>query len=663
VIDHGKGVSGLVLDRLGLLPAAVAIAWIVAGLPLLVAGVFRPLPAVLLFLVVVGAMGAWAWRAARPYPVPTWSLLAVGTVALAATVSNVLLRSEHVVLRRDAGSYAQFADWLAGHGRLPIPARLGAFGGPDPALVVDSPAFYGIGDAVQPQFMTGLPLLLAAGDWMAGWTGMLMVSPVLVGCALLAFGALTARLVGPRWAPLAVLALAAAQPVWHVARSTYSESLALLLVLAAFLALTRALEDRGRAAGAAALAGFLLAGSAAVRVDALREIMLAVAVAGALLAARRREAWPFVGGLAAGLTLGVADGLLLSSEYLRDVGASLRPLLALLAATVLVTAIAVPVLRARGPLRLPGWAPTAAGGTVLAGFVLLAARPWLYTDRGQPPRAARAVAGLQARQGLPVDGQRTYAEQTMQWLAWWVGWPLLALAAVAAGLLVAKAVRGEGSPAWPALLVVMLGSTVLSLVRPGITPDHPWAERRFVVVALPALVLLATFAARWLTSKAVRPAARRPVALLAGVAIIAPTVWASAALFPLRTEVGQPGAVEQVCAALPADAAVLLLDPRAKREWPPALRGRCGVPAASVGEAGSEPPSAATVRRLVAATRAAGHTPVLLTAGSPDPLVAVGAEPRKIVTLDTHEDARVLEHRPSHPVPLAIEVWLAVPVP
>ena len=36
-------------------------------------------------------------------------------------------------------------------------------------------------------------------------------------------------------------------------------------------------------------------------------------------------------------------------------------------------------------------------------------------------QSARVVAGLQARQGLPVDGGRTYAEQTLAWTSWWVG--------------------------------------------------------------------------------------------------------------------------------------------------------------------------------------------------------------------------------------------------
>jgi len=675
--------AGLLLDRLGLLPAVLALAWILGGLPLLLAGVYRPLPAVAAFAVLAVPMAGWAWRVASPHPAAWWSVAAVVGIAVAFVLVNGLLHSEHVVLRRDAGSYAQIADWLAAHGRVPIPARLDAFGGRDPALVTYSPAFYDIGDAVEPQFMTGLPLLLAAGGWLAGWAGMFWLPPVFGGAALLAFGALTARLVGPRWAPLAVLVLAVTQPVWHAARSTYSEPLALLFILTALLALTVAL-DRGRP-GAAGLAGLLLAGSMTVRVDALREVMLAVPVAGALVLARRRAAWPLVGGLAAGLALGLADALLFARGYLRGIATSLLPLVALFVVTLTGTVAAVAALRRRRfnftGLHHPA---TAVSLAVVATFAFFVVRPLVHTGYTRP---LPSVAGLQLRQGLPVDGRRTYAEFSLHWLSWWVGWPLLVLAVGAAAVLAARVVRGRASWSWAAVLVVTMGSTLLTLWRPGITPDHPWADRRFVVVVLPGLVLLAT----WSVSELSRRfgGARRTLVTGAGIlAALGPAVWASAALFPLRTEVGQPAAIERVCAALPGDAAVLLVDWRARREWPSMLRGQCGVPVAGVTLAivtqpgvtkavvtqadgrqaegrvpGVSRPEPEDVRRLVARIRAAGHTPILLAAEYPAVLSDLGLQPRQVVSLATTEDSRSLARRPSTTAGLAVDVWIAVPRP
>ena len=77
----------------------------------------------------------------------------------------------------------------------------------------------------------------------------------------------------------------------------------------------------------------------------------------------------------------------------------------------------------------------------------------------------------------------------------------LAVALITLAVLFARVARawtaGEGLPAWAGVLVVASGSTLLTLWRPGITPDHPWAERR-LVIALPFVALLVTAGAAWL---------------------------------------------------------------------------------------------------------------------------------------------------------------------
>jgi hypothetical protein len=60
---------------------------------------------------------------------------------------------------------------------------------------------------------------------------------------------------------------------------------------------------------------------------------------------------------------------------------------------------------------------------------------------------------------------------------------------------------GRALPSWFGPFLVGLGSTVLILYRPGITPDHPWADRRLVPVVLPTVVLLACAALVWLAAR------------------------------------------------------------------------------------------------------------------------------------------------------------------
>src|SRR5262249_59997675 len=112
-----------------------------------------------------------------------------------------------------------------------------------------------------------------------------------------------------------------------------------------------------------------------------------------------------------------------------------------------------------------------------------------------------------------VGGGRTYAEPAMQWVSWYTGPVTLAAAWVVLAVLAARAVRwwtGDVAipvPNWLGPAAVGLASTVLTLYRPGITPDHPWADRRLVPVVLPTMVLAATAGVVALTREAAR---RRP---------------------------------------------------------------------------------------------------------------------------------------------------------
>jgi hypothetical protein len=305
-------------------------------------------------------------------------------------------------------------------------------------------------------------------------------------------------------------------------------------------------------------------------------------------------------------------------------------------------------------------------GLVLLTAVALASRPlWLTVRQDPNDPGSRVVAGLQLQQGLTIDGGRTYAEHTVGWLAWWVGVPVLLLALAAAVVLAHRAGRvltGKAVPAWLGPWVVAVGSTVLTLYRPGITPDHPWADRRLVPVVLPALVLLATGVVAWV----VRRARRRwplPLLVLATVlgpgALLVPPALATSSFLTERSEHGEVAAVARACDAFePTDTAVLL-DSRAANEWTQVLRGPCGVPSLVVRVPRGQAVPQATLDRVVRAVRDAGRRPVLVTAESPDRLRSVGARPRQVVDLRTSEDQRWLERRPDGLTALDVDLWIA----
>ncbi len=723
---RGERVAGAVLARTG--PgAAFAVAGVALAAAVLVpAGLWRPLVAWPVVAVVV-ALG-WRLAAALPArPVPVWSAALCGLAAVGHGVWAALTHAEHVVLRRDSGSYALYAQWVATRHGLPVGGRLDAFGGPEvlgvPGFTLASPAYYQVlegpagdpaGAHVVPQFLVGAPALWSLGWWVDGWPGLLVVPAIVSAFAVLAVAGLAARLVGPNWAPLAATALALTFPVLHVARSTYSEAPALLLVAAAAaLAVDATVASRGlpSAAGQAAArrlalgAGLVLGLAGLVRVDALREVALVLPICAVLALRGHPAAGPLVGGALAGTAVSALAALGLSRPYLDSIAGSLLPLAAVFVVLGGGSLVAVALGRRRRPAtRAPGrptrLLPLAAGLIVAGVGAVLASRPWWLVVRQDPDDpGARYVRGLQVGQGLPLDGGRTYAEHSLDWVAWWTG-PLAVVAAWAAlAVLAARAVRWwldsrsglpgrtgpdapptPPAPRWLLPAFVGLGSLVLTLFRPGITPDHPWADRRLAAVVVPVVVLAATAAA----ATAFRWARRRtPATLLAGVTVVAvagllvPPALATWPLAQVRTERGEPGAVAAVCAALRPGDVVLAVDPRGANEWPQVVRGVCGRPAAALRVPRRPTPrqlqeavaAVDAVRRRVAAARVDARPGrlVLLAAGGDVPgretLTGLGVDPAALATpaarLTTVEDARLLVRRPDGVVALPVEVWLA----
>ena len=85
---------------------------------------------------------------------------------------------------------------------------------------------------------------------------------------------------------------------------------------------------------------------------------------------------------------------------------------------------------------------------------------------------------------------------------WYLGGPVLALAAVGAAALTYGCLRGRW-PSWALPLLTFAWSVLVFLYQPSITPDQPWASRRLVPAVEPAFILLAVWAVAW----AMRPAA------------------------------------------------------------------------------------------------------------------------------------------------------------
>jgi hypothetical protein len=727
-------------------PALLAIAWLLPGTGMLLAGRLLPLPMVIIFVplavavcyfamrrlpsswpqfgepdtdgapdAVLDATAAAGWRANAP----VGALIATVAIAAGFGVWQALLRSEQVFSAGDPSVYLQYGYWIAEHGTARIPASASAFGGSG-GLVFASPGFNVSGGSLSPSLLPGLPLVLAAGTWLSGLGGALLMPAVLGGCAVLSFAGVVGRLAGPKWAPVGALVLAVSLPELYVSRTPFSEPLVQVLL---FGGLCLFIDSFGVLGGGIALAGFgglALGLTAEVWFGSLSVLLPAFPVLALLFVARRRQAGPFGLGLVLGIGIGLSVALVLARLYLSMMSSELH-LFGLCAAgfalaTALIAPLAFPAARAR-VRRAFGWRLSMVGlrgeeislpsletsvqwlalALPVLALIGLAIRPYLQTVRGQAdPTLIREVAALQRIAQLPVDGRRQYYEQSFDWVLWYLGVPAVLLACAGAAALGRRMVRAAfewrssvvAARLWGLPLLIIAWSVATVLWDPDVAPWQPWASHRLVPVVLPGLVLLGVWVASRLTLRAAVLGASRltivAVAVCCVLALAIPPLVASlnpgllprasvgrhaSALFKLASRArlrgmgasstygGSVAAASGLCAAIGPSASVVFVDASTASEFAPTVRVLCGIPAASMA-VGS---SATAVEQVATAIERAGRRPVLL-GPSRASVSLFGIVPRAVVSLRTSEDAEVLTGPPAGVWPVSYEVWMASPL-
>jgi len=695
--------AGGLFGAVTVVPALLAAAWLLPALPLLLAGRLSAPPLVFMFSPLAVGLCYFALRrrpanwpgfcvshggtspkaplappAGAAKPVPWWAVAATVAVAAGFAVWQIAERTQQVIILRDPAAYLQTAYWIAHHGSLPIPHEADAFGGAYPGLTFASAGYSTAGSGLVPQFMTGLPLVLAAGIWLGGVPAALVVPPLIGACAVLSFGGLAGRLAGARWAPAAAAALALSLPEQYTSRGTFGEPLVQVLLFGGLCLLADSLviaRQPGAAAAMpgqdrvlAALAGLALGLTSLVRIDGLSDILPAVPFLGLLLGARRRQAVPFGLGLLAGVGYGLADGYLKARPYLDLQASSLRPLgliaAALAAATLAGLAVArsrAASARLRGWLTAPrvvSWLPAAAAVWTVAIFAGFAVRPLAHHPAGQ------------------------YYRDSLYWVIWYIGLPAVLLGAFGLAALASRGTRSlltwsdpeAEARTWALPLLIALWVIVTVLWRPAISADQPWASRRLVPFVLPGLILAAIWASAWLRELAGQHG-RAAFTAGAVASCCAASLLLPATLTNLdlgfgpgpgrhlsargmafrRIGSGELTAVDRLCAAIGPDASVVILDSLTADQFAQVARGMCDTPAAVL-----DHPTATAVDAVVSGIQRAGRRPVLLARDSSE-LTPYGGGPRQVVNLATTQEARDLTAPPTLTWPVQYAVWMSNP--
>ena len=719
--------GGWWFTQLTLLPVLLALAWLIPGAALLMARL-RPAPMLLISAPLAVILIAAALRRVpgqRPLQVPGagpagkparawagwWGLAGTAVVAAGFGAWQVWLNSPQIIVMRQPGVLFQIGYWIAGHGSLPIPESLRDFGGAHPGLTFASTGLAVTHGGLAPQFAPGVAIVTAGGWWMHSMTTAVLASPVLGALAVFTFGGLAGRLAGPGWAPPAALVLAVTLPEQYTSRSAFAEPLVQLLLLGGLCLVADSLTVRrgqgwlvrypgwlrwpgwlSPSVAAAALGGLALGLAPLASLTVLPYLIPVIPFTGLLVAARRPQALPLGLGVLAGAGYAVATSWVVAPAALADPGFPVRQVsvIALVVTGATVAAVAIiawPPARtwtgraARGALR---WrVPDVAAGLVVAALIALLIRPSVQTAHWTPgPGTAGYVAALQKLLGLPVEPTRSYAEDTLYWVIWYIGIPALLLGGFGLALLTRRCVRAllrwadeDGTAtAWGLPLAIFVWTTASVLWEPRTVPDQPWASRTLVPVVLPGFILCAVWVAAWLDRRArERGAGQIAVALAAACFVVAMTVPTAVTTFGIslnhraaghsgpaatgmgvkRTGAGQTAAVQGLCGTMSARMSVIILDRLAASEFAPAIRGMCGVPAGVMAGA-----SVAQVQSVIRGIAGTGREPVLL-ATRPAELTAYGVTPRQLVGLVTTQDAHDLTQPPSNTWPISYELWMS----
>ena len=344
---------------------------------------------------------------------------------------------------------------------------------------------------------------------------------------------------------------------------------------------------------------------------------------------------------------------------------------------VAATGVAVVLLRRRGlPVIRGNFLPnavTALAFLIMIGFAL---RPYVQTVHAAlnaPTQAA--MTDWQRADGLPIQPTRLYYEISLRWVFWYLGVPAVVLGTAGAALLARRCLRGR-APLWTLPLITFAWTIMTTLYRPAIVPDQPWASRRLVPAVLPGFILLAVWTVqwlgRWLREQGYGRGGRAGVTALCAAALVGPPAQSTLGLavsdggpLGLRPTVsglaftptnrGEVHAVDGLCAAIPQDAAVVIVDSSIADNFTQLIRGMCHVPTARMRD-----PRVAAVAKVTRGIRLAGHRPVLIAARRRE-LRPYGAAARHVMDLHSTQDGHTLVTPPRATWKLIVNVWMSEP--
>jgi hypothetical protein len=577
---RGRGIVGLP-DRIVMIACTVFVVAAFCGtLRIMFWWSFVPLLALALFA--VWRFMPQAMTNDRAHRRGTWA--AIG-IAIAWLGINIPFASQYLDAIRDPGIYMMAGAIMAHSGGSPIDVGAAQnLASAMPGLTADfGPFVANGGNEVRLQGSSGFPALLALGYWIGGVGGADIVNLVVGAVGLVALCGLGRRCLGPFWSLLPAGLVACAMPYIYLSRTSYTEVITALLIVASATWLISAFGTRR-------IAEFAVAGSLA-GMAGLTRVDGSLAFTGALLGLilvmigiGRSEVdhhlrWRVLAFAVGGwifIAAGIVDLRVNHTQYLLALGSMPTELWG---ATALFTGILLVLAftpLGRDPMQYKKASPVIARSvtiTLAIAFVYWMSRPlWMVNHLISAPQYVHEIAVLQAQDGLPIDGTRSYDEYSLWWFGWYFGWVFLALAIVGMCVWVYWAISRRNA----AHTVILATAAVVALLYidfVNVAPDQIWAFRRVLPVLTPTLALAAAVTARWLWKRRNRWSRSLTIVgligCLAGVALPWGTIFFSVEGSDQAQE------IERICAAVGDAKYIAMVGNDAPPNYALTLRAEC----------------------------------------------------------------------------------------
>ncbi len=653
------------------------------------AGLVYPLAIVATIVLVVLGRPRRAEYAAEDVPAGSFRrtqlpALLAGVFAVGAMAVNALKSGTYVYVDRDPGVYAVGAKWIALHGTLEVPG-CDAFGTAATKLTCASAGMYiEQGQSrLEFQFSHYIQVLMAEAYAIGHDRALFAVPAVLGGLGLLAIYAVATRLVANHWYALAaVVALGVSLPQVWISRDPYSETSTQVLAWVSIVALLRLYRTPSISLGL--FTGLAIGATSATRVDQLLFLVPVPLLFAAAVIRSRYPNSPYglgravraiaaaVIGAAVVAEIGYIDAYYRAGGYL---SVSLLPQFHTLEHALLASAVLAIVLVLVWPwLGRRSWLPQAHNRLISAlpilTVALLAALWWIrpvFLHARQPGKTVdqlaqvQVISGLQTAEHLSLDPLRSYADQTMNWMSWYLGPVALVLAIIGLALLVRRALSAPADPAALVVLAVLSFVSLLYIWSPNITPDQLFAIRRFVPATLPLLAVSAMVGLESLVGLLRRTEIPAVVMRVVPAFVIAVVfLGALGPTIPMRGERSQYGflpVIRRTCAQIGPNAAVVF----APGTFPPltilqTLRSWCNVPVAREVDKKAGPDLTA----LAATFRQQGRTLWVLGGDAASVTKLVGPSHNVALlgsAVSTTTPQRTLSRPPQAYTPLALQVF------